>query len=62
MEENIAFVQIFDFQFLMHLHILGYPEHDFTISGKCPSVCLCVCVGDKKFLASVAPELINRIL
>ena len=38
-EESIGFVKIFDFQFLMDLHGLRCPEHDITISGKCPSVC-----------------------
>ena len=32
----------FNFRFLMDLHVLGCPEHDLTISGKCQSVCLCV--------------------
>ena len=43
------------FRFLMDLHVLGCPEHDLTIFGKC----LCVC--DKNFVASVARELMNRI-
>ena len=58
-EESTGFVQIFDFRFLMDLHVLGCPEHDFIISGKCLSVCLCVC--DKNFVASVAWELMHRI-
>ena len=52
-------MQIFDFRFLMDLHVLGCPEHDLTIFGKCLSACLCVC--DKNFVASVARELNNRI-
>ena len=35
----------------MDLHVLGCPEHDFTISGKC----MCVC--DKNFVANVAQKL-----
>ena len=30
-EENICFVKIFDFRFLMDLHCLRCPEHDLTI-------------------------------
>ena len=37
------------------LHVLGCPEHDLTVSGKCLSVC------DKNFVASVSQELINTI-
>ena len=33
-EENIDFVRIFDFRFLMNLHVLGCPEHDLAISEK----------------------------
>ena len=47
----------FDFWFLMDLHILGCFEYDLTISGKC----LCACVCDKNFMASVAREPIDRI-
>ena len=32
-------MQIFDFRFLMELHVLGCPEHGLTISGKCLSLC-----------------------
>ena len=39
----------------MDLSVLGCPEHDFIISGKCLSVC------DKNFVASVARELMHRI-
>ena len=46
-------VQIFDFWFLMDLHVLGCPEQDLDVSGKCLSVCVC----DKNFVASVAIEL-----
>ena len=35
--------------------------HHLTISGKCMSLCLSVCVCDKNFEANVAPELMNRI-
>ena len=58
-EERIGFVQIFDFRFLMDLHVLGCPEHDLTIFGKCLSVCLTV--WDKNFVTSVAQELKHRI-
>ena len=47
MEEIIGFVQIFDFQFLMGLRVLGCPEHDLTISGKCLSLSLSVSVKKK---------------
>ena len=68
-EESNGFFQIFDFRFLMDLHVLGCPEHDLNVFGKCLSDCLCVClyvcvsvcVRDKNFLASVAGELMNRI-
>ena len=33
-EETIFFVKIFDFQFLMDLHVFGCPEHDLAISEK----------------------------
>ena len=39
----------------MDLHVLGCPEHDLTIFGKC----LCLCVCDKNFVASVARELMH---
>ena len=54
-EESVGFVQIFDFRFLMDWHVLGCPEHDCTILGKCLSVC------DKNFVGSVAQELLNKI-
>ena len=41
-EESTGFLQIFDFRFLMDLHVLGCSEHDLTIFGKCLSVCVCV--------------------
>ena len=59
MEESIGFIRIFDYRFLMDLHVLGCPDHDLNISGKCLSVCLCVC--DKNFVANVARELMNNI-
>ena len=64
---QIGFVKVFDFRFLMDLHVLGCVKHDLTISRKCLSVCLCfcasvcLCVYDKNFVASVARELMNRI-
>ena len=57
-EESIGFVKIFDFRVLMDLHVLGCPEHDLTISGKCLFVSMCA----TKNFASVARELIHRIL
>ena len=60
-EESIDLVKIFDFRFLMNFQELGCLEHDLTISGKCLSVSVCLCVCEKKFLASVAQELIDRI-
>ena len=41
----------------MDLHVLARPEHDLTISGKCLSLCVCVC--DKNFVASAAPDQYN---
>ena len=42
------FAQILEFQFLIDLYVLGYPEYDFNTFGKslpvCEFVCLCVCV------------------
>ena len=32
--------KIFDFRFLMDLHVLRYPQHDLTIFRKCLSVCM----------------------
>ena len=47
-EESIVFVQIFDFRFLMYLHVLGCPKHDLTISEKSLSLTLSlyVCMSD----------------
>ena len=42
-----SFRAIFDFRFLIDLHILGCPDHDMTISGKCLSVRLSVCMRQK---------------
>ena len=36
------FRENFRFRFSMDLHVLGCPEHDLTIFGKCLSVCQCV--------------------
>ena len=62
-EESIRFVQNFGFRFLMDLHVLGYPEHDLTIFGKFPVClsCVCLCVCDKKLVATVTQKLMNRI-
>ena len=56
-EENIGFIKIFDFRFVADLHVLGGSEHDFTISGKC----LSLCASDKNFLENVTREIIHRI-
>ena len=56
---KIWFRENFRLPFLINLHVLGCPEHEVNISGKCLSVCLCVC--DKYFVASVARERMNRI-
>ena len=48
-------MQLFDFQCLIDLHVLGCSEQDLTISGICLSVC------DKNFVASVAQKLMDRI-
>ena len=47
----------------MDWHVLGCPEHDLTISGKCLSVCasMCLWVCDKNFAVSVAQELMHGI-
>ena len=55
-EKSIVFVKIFDFRFLMDLHVSGCPEHDWTISGKGVSVCAC----DKNFVASAAAVAWNH--
>ena len=54
MEESIGFLKIFDFWFLMDLHVLVCPGHDLTLSGKFLSVC------EKNFAASVTQEPIDR--
>ena len=43
--------------FLINLHVLGYPEYDFTIYIKC----LCVCLGVTNFVAALAQELMDAI-
>ena len=40
-EKTIEIVKIFDLRFLTDLHVLGLPEHDFTVFTKCLSVCVC---------------------
>ena len=40
----------------MDLHVLGYPEHDLTISEKCLSVYVW-----KNLVASLTPELMQKI-
>ena len=54
-DESIGLVQIFNFRFVMNLHVLGFDEHDLTISAKC------LCVRDKNFVESVARELLRGI-
>ena len=39
----------------MDFHVLGCPEHELTISGKCLSI------YDKSFVASVARQLMHGI-
>ena len=51
-EESFGFVKIVDFLFMMDLNVLKCPEHDLNFSEKCLSVHLCVCVCDKKIVAS----------
>ena len=53
--ESIGFVKIFDFQFLIDLHILGCPGHNLFIPE------MSVGLRDKKFVTSVARELTHRI-
>ena len=43
--KSMSFMQLFDFRFLIDLHVLGCPENDLTTFGKCLSVCLSVCVS-----------------
>ena len=45
----------------MDLYVLGYPDHDLTVSGKCLSVRLFVRVCEKNFVAGVARKLTDRI-
>ena len=54
-------MKIFDFRILIDLVVLECPEHDLTILE---NICLCVrlCVRDKNIVASVAQELMHRIL
>ena len=40
-------MQIFDIRFFIDLHVLGCPEQDLTIFGKCLSVCVSICVWQK---------------
>ena len=40
--------------FLINLHVLGCPEHDLTIFGKCLSVC------DTHFVAALEQKLMDR--
>ena len=40
----------------MDLPVLGCPEHDITISGKC----LSVCKKHTQFVASISQELMHR--
>ena len=74
-EESIGFVKIFDFRFLMDLHVLGCPEHEFTIFRKClcgcvcvwmcvwmcVDVCVCVDVCNTNFVGAVTHELMVGI-
>ena len=48
--------KIFDFQFLMDLHILGFPEHDSLFLQ---NVCLSVC--DTNFVAMQVQKLMDGI-
>ena len=50
-----------NFRFSVDLHVLGCPEHDLTISGKCLFVCLSACVYGKNSVASVTAELMPKI-
>ena len=52
-KESIDFMKIFDFRFLMDLHVLGCPVHDLTISGKSLSAYVSVCVCVTKILWQV---------
>ena len=54
-EENIGFKKIFDFRFLMHLHVLRCLEHDL-------SICLPVClnVSFQNIVDTVSQELISK--
>ena len=49
-EESIGDLKILDFCILMDLHVLGYPEHKFTVFMKC----LCVCY--RNFLAVITQK------
>ena len=62
-------MKIFDSRFLVDLHVLGCPEHEFTIFRKCLCVCVCVDVcGDvcvdvcnTNFVGAVTHELMVGI-
>lgn len=47
-------LEIFHFEFLVYLHILGCLEQDCTLSENYLSVC------EKKFVAIVTQQLLNR--
>ena len=55
-------MKIFDFRFLLVLHVLRCSQHDLIISVKCVCLYVCLRMCDKKIVASVAQELMNRIL
>ena len=48
-------MKMFDFRFLMNLHVLGCPEQDFTIFTKFLSVC------DANFVAALEQKLMGGI-
>ena len=67
---NTSYLCVFDwfrtnFRFLIDLQVLGRPEHDLNIYGKCLSiyvfVCIRLCVCDKNFVASIAQELMHKM-
>ena len=51
----MVFVKMFDFRFLVDLHVMGSPGHDMTIFRKCLSV------YDKKKLWQEQHEILYSV-
>ena len=57
---RIGNVKIFYFRFLTDWHLLGCPEHDFTIFTKCLAACRSACLFDTNFVATLEQKLMGR--